>query len=198
MKRLALLAISALLLSGCSNLNGFLDEALGGKEEEAGGASEGRVVEVIESTEVETGIATEGDMGAAETVTNDPVLSPLPQAEVVPLFSGPPQQRLFFFGFDSSAVSPQDLAVIRDHARWLLEHPATLVRIEGHADERGSRQYNIALGERRARTLSDLLVTEGVSTGQLEIISYGEEQPLERGHEEAFWSQNRRVEISYP
>jgi len=72
------------------------------------------------------------------------------------------------------------------------------VRLEGHADERGSREYNLALGERRAQTMSDLLIAEGVNNGQIEILSYGEEKPLEMGHEEAFWAQNRRVELTYP
>src|SRR3546814_8095318 len=81
------------------------------------------------------------------------------------------------------------------YAKYLAANPVAKVRIEGHTDERGSREYNIALGERRANTVKDALVTAGVPAAQIAVISYGEERPAAEGHDESAWSQNRRAQI---
>lgn len=199
MKRIAMVVAAGLLVSGCSGLNESLNGALGG-----GSADESTGVEVIEVSEMESvsaGSATQGEMIEGEQLAIQDQMqhadAPMDQGMVANGLSAP-GQRLFFFGFDSSSVSGEDLAVVQAHAAYLINNPVMIVRLEGHADERGSREYNLALGERRAQTLSDLLIAEGVNSGQIEIISYGEEKPLELGHEEAFWAQNRRVELTYP
>ena len=88
-------------------------------------------------------------------------------------------------------------AVVEAHAGYLASNPTASLTLEGHADERGSTEYNMALGDRRAQSVRRILLFQGASTDQLETISYGEERPAQRGHEEESWSQNRRVELVY-
>ena len=83
------------------------------------------------------------------------------------------------------------------HAKYLGAHPATRVRLEGHTDERGSREYNIGLGERRAQSVRRALLLQGATDTQISTVSYGEERPAAPGHDEAAWAKNRRVEIVY-
>ncbi len=101
-----------------------------------------------------------------------------------------------YFDFDQSTLKPESRALLLAHAER-LKGTNTSVRLEGHADERGSREYNMALGERRANAVRDFLVVQGVSASNLETISYGEERPVATGSNEASWSQNRRVEVKY-
>jgi peptidoglycan-associated lipoprotein len=90
------------------------------------------------------------------------------------------------------------MQLITAHAAYLAENPGLRVRLEGHADERGSREYNLGLGERRSQSVERLLVLNGAGGNQLETISFGEERPAALGHDENAWWQNRRVEIVYP
>ncbi len=83
------------------------------------------------------------------------------------------------------------------HAKYLASNPTARIRLEGNTDERGSREYNIGLGERRAQAVRRALLLQGASDGQLSTVSYGEERPAAAGHDEASWSKNRRVEIVY-
>jgi peptidoglycan-associated lipoprotein len=99
--------------------------------------------------------------------------------------------------YDSSQVQQDFIPVIAAHAQYLLEHPAQHIVLEGHADERGSSEYNIALGEQRAKSVHRMMKSHGVSDSQMEIISYGEEKPVANGMDEASWLLNRRVEIAY-
>lgn len=103
---------------------------------------------------------------------------------------------IVYFSFDQALLLPETRKVLLAHADHLRDSGSS-VRLEGHADERGSREYNMALGERRANAVRDFLVLQGVGRGSMEVISYGEEQPLELGHNEAAWAKNRRVEIKY-
>lgn len=103
---------------------------------------------------------------------------------------------VIYFGFDQAVLLPESRATLLGHAE-ALRGSSNSVRLEGHADERGSREYNMALGERRANAVRDFLVLQGVSRSSLEVISYGEESPLEMGSYESSWSKNRRVEIQY-
>ena len=112
--------------------------------------------------------------------------------------SNPLSKRTVYFDFDSSEVKQADREVIMAHAQYLASHPETKVVLEGHADERGSREYNIALGERRAKAVSQLMLLQGASQSQIDVISFGEERPIALGHDESAWSLNRRVEILYP
>lgn len=104
---------------------------------------------------------------------------------------------VFYFEFDRSVVQQEGFADLEAHARFLARNPSVSVRLEGHADERGSREYNMALGERRAKAVERLLVVNGAAPNQIESISYGEERPAVIGSHEGAWAQNRRVELKY-
>lgn len=103
-------------------------------------------------------------------------------------------QKTFYFEFDSSDLKQDAMRALDVHARD-LQGSGKRVVLEGHTDERGTREYNMALGERRARAVQRYLVLQGVSPAQLELVSYGEERPVAAGHSEADWAQNRRVEL---
>lgn len=106
-------------------------------------------------------------------------------------------QTIIFFDFDQSSIKPEFRDVLTAHAANLAANPGMSLRLEGHADERGSREYNIGLGERRAQAVKRALMLNGVSSGTLNTISYGEEKPMVQGTGESSWSQNRRVELVY-
>ncbi len=105
--------------------------------------------------------------------------------------------RVIYFEFDSASIRNEDRAAIQAHAEYLSQHSSASVVLEGHTDERGSREYNIALGERRAKAVRQLLLFQGAVASQLQTVSYGEESPAAIGHDEDAWQQNRRVEITY-
>jgi len=98
-----------------------------------------------------------------------------------------------YFGTDGYDVDSEDQAVLRSQAQWLSRYPSKQITIEGHADERGSREYNIALGERRANAAKNYLGTLGIATSRISVISYGKERPIAVGSDEAAWAQNRRA-----
>ena len=109
----------------------------------------------------------------------------------------PLANRTIYFEFDSSEIRETERAAVEAHARYLSEHSGASITLEGHADERGSREYNIALGERRANSVRQLMTLLGAAGQQIRTISYGEERPAATGHDEASWQLNRRVEIIY-
>ncbi|CAH1081802.1 Peptidoglycan-associated protein [Candidatus Nitrotoga sp. 1052] len=106
-------------------------------------------------------------------------------------------KRSIFYPSDTDAVPEQDKRTVQAHAKYLAEHANRSVRLEGHADERGSSEYNLALGQRRAEGVKKMLLVGGVKEGQIESISYGEEKPMSTAHNEAAWSQNRRTDLNY-
>jgi peptidoglycan-associated lipoprotein len=106
-------------------------------------------------------------------------------------------ERILYFDFDSSEIKPEYVAPIAAHARTLSANASIRVRLEGHTDERGSPEYNIGLGERRAQAVRRALLLQGVGEGQVSTVSYGEERPAAPGQTEEAWSRNRRVEIVY-
>lgn len=105
--------------------------------------------------------------------------------------------KLVHFAFDSDSVQDADKAVVQAHGAFLSLNSAQKVRVEGHADERGSSEYNLALGQRRASSTKKALTLAGAKSSQIETVSFGEEKPLDAGHDEAAWAQNRRSEIIY-
>jgi peptidoglycan-associated lipoprotein len=107
------------------------------------------------------------------------------------------QNRTIYFEFDSSEIKAEYTAVITAHARYLATNPSIRVRLEGNTDERGSREYNIGLGERRAQSVRRALTLQGVTDAQITTVSYGEERPAVTGHTEEAWARNRRVDIVY-
>lgn len=103
--------------------------------------------------------------------------------------------RLIYFDFDRSDIRPEYRDLVSEHASLLADSPGQKVRLEGHADERGSREYNIGLGERRAQAVRQAMMLRGVQSSQIQTLSYGEERPQDPGKGEFAWSKNRRVEI---
>ena len=106
-------------------------------------------------------------------------------------------KRTVYFDFDSSEIKSDAREVIEAHAKYMSDNPSASVTLEGHADERGTREYNVALGERRANSVRQLMTLMGASGQQLRTVSYGEERPVCTQSNESCWSQNRRVEIIY-
>lgn len=106
-------------------------------------------------------------------------------------------KRSVYYPFDVSAVQDADKPVVEAHAKYLSEHANRKVRLEGNCDERGSDEYNLALGQRRADGVKKMLLVGGVKDMQVETVSYGEEKPKATGHDEASWAQNRRTDLNY-
>lgn len=106
-------------------------------------------------------------------------------------------KRVVHFDYDSSDLSAEDYQTLQAHAQFLMANANSKVALTGHTDERGTREYNMALGERRAKAVQSYLITNGVNPQQLEAVSYGKEAPVNPGHDESAWKENRRVEINY-
>lgn len=107
-------------------------------------------------------------------------------------------ERSVYFDFDVFSIGPKYTGLIERHGKYLLSQPALSIRIEGNADERGSAEYNLALGQKRAEAVVRALRIYGVKDNQVEAVSWGEEHPQAIGHDEAAWDQNRRADLIYP
>lgn len=169
---IATLAILGLLISGCSSKGGAKTDAAGTTPSLSGAAQAGEL----------GGEGGAGGMGGAGGATGTS--------------EGAPTERVIYFDFDRSEVRPDARAVLEQHAAF-LNNRSTNIRLEGHADERGSREYNLALGERRAEAVKRTLTILGVPESLVTTLSYGEERPMDKGHNETAWQVNRRVEIVY-
>jgi peptidoglycan-associated lipoprotein len=106
-------------------------------------------------------------------------------------------KRVIYFDFDSSEIKGEGTDIVGAHAKYLANNPTARVRLEGHTDDRGSREYNIGLGERRAQSVRRALLLQGATEAQISTVSYGAERPAVAGHDEAAWAKNRRVEVVY-
>ena len=111
--------------------------------------------------------------------------------------NGRPLQLIFYFDFDQSRLSQRGLSVLSLHAEYLRDFPRRRITIEGHCDERGTRDYNLALGERRAEAVRSFLTSAGVRSSQIRTVSFGEERPAATGQGESAWSRNRRAVLNY-
>jgi peptidoglycan-associated lipoprotein len=138
----------------------------------------------------------------AATETAAPVTAPAQTAPVATEATAPasaeataPAQRSVYFPFDVDAVQEADRATVQGHGEYLAKNKNAKVRVEGNADERGSSEYNLALGQRRANNVKKLLILSGAKSSQIETISFGEEKARCTEHNEACWSQNRRADI---
>lgn len=105
--------------------------------------------------------------------------------------------RTVHFAFDSSELQGADLNTLKAHAKYLAAHGDAKVRVEGNCDERGTAEYNLALGERRAKAVASFLESEGVKADQLKTVSYGKEKPVDPAHTEEAWAKNRRADLNY-
>lgn len=173
----AVMAMALVWLAGCSS---------------TGGSKSGDIaVEDRSDTGME---ATAGDAGATTTGVGD-----YGELTIESLNdpNSPLSQRVIYFAFDSSEVAEQDRPLVEAHAQFLAANPTVKVAVEGHTDERGSREYNIGLGDRRAQSIRRMLEFQGVAPNQISVVSYGEEKPAVEGHDESAWSLNRRVELVY-
>lgn len=143
-----------------------------------------------------------------ETPPSEPAPTPTPVTEPAPAPSGlyTPEdldtdaclrQRVIYFDFDQDVLRPEFQAAMACHAKYLRDRPSARITLEGHADERGSREYNLGLGERRGNSVSSALQANGGSASQLTVVSYGEERPTCTESNEDCWQRNRRVEIIY-
>lgn len=138
-------------------------------------------------------------VAAREEPRAEPAPAPVARTEVDPL-NDPNSilaKRSTYYPFDVSVVQEEDKPVVQAHAKYLSEHANRNVRLEGNCDERGSTEYNLALGQRRADGVKKMLQLGGAKASQLESVSYGEEKPRASGHDEASWAQNRRTDIKY-
>jgi peptidoglycan-associated lipoprotein len=175
LKRLTLIAAAAVLLGACEGQMATMED-------------EGMEADVVEgSTDAAADDATTQGMADEGVFQGHPLDDP----------SSPLSQRTIYFAFDSSHIEEENRSIIEAHALWLADHPGASVTLEGHADERGTREYNVALAERRANAVRQLLALTGASGGQINTISYGEERPAVEGHDESAWRFNRRVEVVY-
>ena len=171
-KKFALLGAIALVMAGCSSVNldnPPVDDRSTGGAAGSGGAS---------STVAQTTVAPVDDGKAA-------------QAAIANV------SRLVYFDYDSYVIKPEFQALIDAHARHIRADRSRKVVIEGHTDERGGREYNLALGQRRAEAVRRALGLLGVADSQVEAVSFGKEKPAVPGSDESAWSKNRRAEISY-
>lgn len=112
--------------------------------------------------------------------------------------SNPLSRRSIYFAFDSYDVAPEYAPVVEAHAKWLIAHPEVSIVIQGNTDERGGREYNLALGQKRSEAVKQRMQLLGVPAARIEAISFGKEKPVATGSTEEAWAQNRRADIVYP
>lgn len=167
------------LLAGCASRGGVESAPPAPVEERPAAAGAETGAELGEDTRA-SGATAPGSFG---TELDDPA-SPL-------------SERVIYFDFDSNEIKPEYAPTLQVHGRYLAAHPEVRVTVEGHTDERGSQEYNLALGERRAEAVKRVLVLNGATAEQVEGVSYGEEKPAAPGNGEQAWSQNRRAELVY-
>ncbi len=186
--RIALIFVTAAALAACEGTVGTMDDsATAPPTSTADGAStSGTGGDTVSGARTGAG-AEDATATTATTGSRHPLDDP----------STPLGTHTIYFEFDSSDVPGSAQPVIEAHARYLSEHAGASVTLEGHADERGSREYNIALGEKRAIAVRRLMSLLGATGPQIRTISYGEERPAQTGQDESAWRLNRRVEIVY-
>ena len=134
-----------------------------------------------------------------------PTTAPVTDTATTPGMYGPEdldtdaclRQRVVYFDFDQDVLRPEFQSVVGCHAKYLRDRPTSRMTLEGHADERGSREYNLGLGERRGNAVSSAIQANGASGSQITVTSYGEERPVCTDSNEDCWAKNRRVEIVY-
>lgn len=175
--KLSTLLIICLVLAGC---------AKGGTQPEAG-AAEAVTGAAEDDLSRQSGLDSGGLDAGSEYL--EPGMVPGDTALV--------RETVIYFDFDTARIRPEFSEVLAAHARRLSGNSSLAVRLEGHADERGSREYNIGLGERRSQAVRQVLMLQGVGAAQITTVSYGEERPAVQGSDETAWERNRRVELAY-
>lgn len=195
MKKLLMGAIVLGLLVGCGSKGSVKDSAAGGRgagaavEERGAGAGDG----ANGGRGVPGKIAAAGPLENASGAAGDAPGGVFPPKDA----AGPLSQRSIFFDFDSYDVKAEFRPTVEAHAKFLLDHPNAKLNIQGNTDERGSREYNLGLGQRRADAVRKRMNVLGVPDTQIETISFGEEKPRNPGHDEGAWKENRRADLVY-
>ncbi len=184
--RMTAMLISGLLLSGCSG-SGGLSTSDGGA---AAHADQGISPAEMAAMDAQARALREGQSGPGKVT---PLTVPSPQAGN----DGGPAGRVIYFDYDSDVIQEQYRPIVEASVNYLISHKGSTATLEGHTDERGSREYNLALGERRANAVRQQLNAMGVDANQVRTVSFGEERPTSPGHDETAYGQNRRVEIGY-
>lgn len=133
----------------------------------------------------------------AAATTPPPAPPAAPQVSPLDDPNSPLAQRVVYFDFDKSDIKPEFLDTLTAHAKYLVANPSQKVRIEGYTDERGTVEYNIALGDRRAQAVRRFMLFQGVNADQITTVSYGEAHPADGGHDETAWAKNRRAVVVY-
>jgi len=184
-------AVLAVFVSACASTQEEVVEdgpPTGDQSQMDGGASGGDTGGGASTS----GIGSGDDSGATAIAGGD--MSAMERLEQT---DGPLSNRTIYFEYDSAALTDESIAILETHGSFIAGNGEVSVRLEGHADERGSREYNIGLGDRRAQSVRRVLLFQGASTDQIDTVSYGEEQPVDPGHSEEAWARNRRVELVY-
>lgn len=179
-KTLLALAMTAVFMTGCSSTD-----------------EEGALGDAAQGADASTSGYNDGSMSGSQFGSGSGYGS---GSHLGPEFSDPNNplsKQTIYFELDSSQVKQEFVPVVAAHASYLASHPQQHVILSGHADERGSSEYNIALGEQRAKSVERMMRSQGVTASQLEVVSYGEEKPAVSGSGESAWQQNRRVEVGY-
>lgn len=184
--RLFAVAFSITIIAGCSSTGGTQGSDAYGTQQGSGSSSGSSSAGA--ST---TGISGTGQYGSTSG-SRSSAGSAGQQAD-----SRIPSARTIYFDFDRDTIKSEFESVVMAHARYLRANPSAQVTLHGHTDERGTREYNLALGERRANAVQRFLNIQGVSNSQMSVVSYGEERPAARGSNESAYSQNRRVVFDY-
>lgn len=170
-------ALSLAVIAGCSSTGGTQDGDSSGSQDGRNGSS----------TSSTSGAGGSGQYGSGTSGADGSQ-----QAD-----SRIPDVKTIYFDYDRDTIKGEYESVVMAHARYLRSNPDAEVVLHGHTDERGTREYNMALGERRANAVERFLNTQGVSSSQMSVVSYGEERPAERGDSDRAYSQNRRVVFNY-
>lgn len=173
-------ALLALSLAGCGGKDTVQDGAYGDSQ------YDGDYTSGAEGGDIDSSRLNERGLRGVDEDDRSAFLDP----------NNPLSTRIIYFDYDSDRVKPEFMAALEAHAQYVREHDVQL-RLEGHTDERGSREYNVALGERRAESVAQVLRLNGVPATDLSLLSFGEESPAVAGSGEQAWSQNRRVELIY-
>ncbi len=181
MNRLVIAAAVLVLIAGCASKGPASDVPVENRDTASAGANTGTA---LPNTQTQ-GMKDNPVIG--NTLKSDPLKD---AANIL-------SKRVIYFDYDKDSVRPEFAPVLQAHAKFLTENRARKIRLEGHADERGSREYNMALGQRRAEAVRKAASVLGVSVDRIETISFGEDKPRANGHDESAWAQNRRVEIVY-
>ncbi len=187
-------ALVAVFISACATSQeemGVEDETMTGSDQSQ---SETSAVDGGSDSGADATGLDDSDTGDGTAIVDG---APMTAAEMLEQSEGALSNRTIYFEFDSAKLTSESIEILETHGNFIAGNGEVAVRLEGHADERGSREYNIALGDRRAQSVRRVLLFQGASSDQVETVSYGEEQPAVAGHDEDAWSKNRRVELIY-